>query len=200
MWQLWAVWVSLAHMYSQYPTITTETTAWILAACFIVMLTSWTLGFYMMVCVLKKPPPVLASGRELEFLSLFWIARFQIFFLKGVCFLFHFCVSVCVCASVCDWEGLQGHTLCYRDRSSCDFSFPLVQCNCIGGPRAGALWIKGQSELWKDACMSLNPERLVKEATVANERCLEHIIQVKVRCNPKMTGIAARNHDVYLWM
>lgn len=82
------------HMYSQDPTITTQTTAWVLAARLIVMLTSWTLGFYM--GVLKKPTPLPASGWELEFLSLFRIARFQIFFLKGVCFLFHFCVSVCV--------------------------------------------------------------------------------------------------------
>lgn len=36
--------------------------------------------------------------------------------------------------------------------------------------------------------MSLNAERPVKEATGVNECCLGHIIQVKVRCNPKMTG------------
>lgn len=34
--------------------------------------------------------------------------------------------------------------------------------------------------------MSINAVRPVKEAVGVNKRCLGHIIQVKVRCNPKM--------------
>lgn len=69
---------------------------------------------------------------------------------------------------MCDWEGLQRHTLCYRTQALCDFSFPIFQCDCIGGPGAGAFWVTGRLELWRDACMSLNAVRPVKEAVGEN--------------------------------
>ncbi len=39
-----------------------------------------------------------------------------------------------------------------------------------------------------------------KVAVRENELCLGRVIQVKVRCNPKMTGIVVGNCDVCLWM
>lgn len=103
MWQLWAVWVSLAHMYSQYPTITTETTAWILAACLIVMLTSWTLGFYMRVCVLNTTTSASKWTRarvSLPFLD----CQVSDFLSQGCVLPFSF-LCVCVCVRICVWLG-----------------------------------------------------------------------------------------------
>lgn len=45
--------------------------------------------------------------------------------------------------------------------------------------------------------MSLNA---AKEAVGVNEHYLERVIQVKVRCNPKMTSITVGNCDVCLPM